>query len=130
MLSDRVRNVLNTRRTKVHTYPYFKVYSGTGTAMGTTDFMTDYISDIRFSTSSSGGETIKVQGTKDGTNFVDLKPVNEATGNHVTSAALATGNYVLPLKEFGHFRQFKFVKSAGVQTGTVGVAFTRPKYTR
>jgi len=130
MLATGLKTIKNTRGTRVHNYAYFKVYSGTAAAMGTTDFTTDYTSDIRFSTSSSGGETIKVQGTKDGTNFVDLLPVTEATGLKVTSAALATGNYALPLKEFGHFRQFKFVKSAAVQTGTVGVAFSRPRLTR
>lgn len=116
----------NSRSVNVLPYSYYKVYQGTAAAMGTTDFLFDAISDIRFQTISTGGETIKIQGTVDGTNFDDLTPNNDTTGQPVSSVNLASGNYTLPLLKFGHYKQFKFVKSAAVQSGTAVFTVSKP----
>ena len=116
----------NSRSIGVLPYVYYTYAIDTATALLTTDFLFDAISDIRFQTVSTGGETIKIQGSVDGTNYDDLTPSIETTGMIVSSVNLASGNYVLPLHKFGHYKKFKFVKSAGVSSGTAIFVVARP----
>ena len=63
-------------------------------------------------------------------NEVELYPTN-VMPNFAEAAKLwhegyASGNYVLPLHKFGHYKQFKFVKSAAVQSGTAIFVVARP----
>lgn len=99
-------------------YPYLLLLSDTAAALGKTSYLPNITSVIRFKTVSTT-ETIKVSGSKDDTTYVDLKPIDEATGTPVTAVALPTGTYRLPLKNFGQFRFFKFTKSAASNAGIV-----------
>jgi hypothetical protein len=104
-------------------YPYLLLLHGTAAALGKTSYLPNITSVVRFQTISTT-ETIKISGSKDDSTYVDLLPVNEATGQPVTSVALATGSYRLPLKNFGQFRFFKFTKSGAVNDGVVAVSTT------
>lgn len=126
MVGLATRSIKNSRRLSTWSYPYYAYATDTATALLTTDFLFDIVSDIRFKTTSSGGETIKIQGSTDGTNYDDLTPMLESTGQPVSSVNLATGAYSLPIFQFGHYRIFKFVKSAGVQTGVAVFVAVRP----
>lgn len=108
-------------------YPHFEYFSGTAAAMGTSAYLPDACSNIRFKTVSTGGETIKVSGSKNNSNFEDLYPIDESTGKQVTSVNLASGTYRLDLRKHGGWKFFKFTKSAAVQTGTVVMVCARPK---
>ena len=101
-------------------FVHYEFFSGTAAAVGTTGFISDWISDVRFQLVMAGGETAIIQGTRDGTNFVTItQVVDEATGNRVTAAvaaALPSGNYKLPLRNLGQWRRFKVTKSAAVSS--------------
>ena len=116
----------NSRSISVLPYAYYLLLNGTGTALGQTAFIFDAISDIRFQTVSSGGETIAVSASTDGTNFDTLTPNDDTTGQPAASSNLASGAYTLPLHKYGHYKIFKFTKSAGVQQGIVALALARP----
>ncbi len=120
------RTIRNSRSVNVLPYVYYAYATDTAAALLTTDFLFDAISDFRFKVTATGGETIKIQGSVDGTNYDDLTPSIETTGMVVSSVNLATGAYVLPLHKFGHYKIFKFVKSAGVQSGTALFVVARP----
>lgn len=98
---------------------YFKYASATAAAVMTTSFQKKMLGDARFKLTFSGSETITVSASRNGTNYETIKPVDEATGNPVAAAALVAGTYKLPLKSFGHYRQFKFTGSSTVDTKTV-----------
>lgn len=108
-------------------YPYYALFSGTAAALGTSANIASLTSDLRFATTSTGGETIKISGSKDNVNFTDLLPINEATGLPVTSVNLATGSYRIPMLKAGQWRHFKFTKSAAVQTGSAVIAAVLPR---
>jgi hypothetical protein len=93
---------------------------------GVTAWMPDMLSHIRFKTISTA-ETIKVQGTKDGTNYTDLTPIDESTGLPFASVNLTSGSYRLPNKTYGQFRQFKFIKSGSTNPGHVVFVVVRSK---
>lgn len=100
-------------------YSYYKYASATAAAVMSTAFLPKMIGDARFKLTISASETITVQGSKNGTNFDVLNPINEATGNKLASTNLVAGVYKLPLKSFGHYRMFKFVGSGTADTKTV-----------
>lgn len=102
------------------------VFHGVAAAVGTSAFIPKMIGNAEVFVAVTGGETMKIQGSKDGTIFVDLTPFDKLTGNKTASVNLPSGNYILPLKNFGHLRQFKFIKSAGVQDSVVSLAVPRP----
>jgi len=104
-------------------YPYLLLLHTVATAMGKTSYLPNITSVIRFQTISTV-ETITVSGSKDDSTYVDLKPIDEATGTPVTAVTLASGNYRLPLKKYGQFRFFKFTKSADSTDAVVAVSTT------
>lgn len=116
----------NSRSVSVLPYVYYAYAADTAAALLTTDFLFDAISDIRFQTVSTGGETIKIQGSTNGADYDDLTPSIETTGMIVASVDLASGSYVLPLHKFGHYKKFKFVKSAATEAGTAIFVVARP----
>lgn len=80
---------------------------------------------IRFCTFTSGAETIKVSGSKDGTNYTDLYPIDETTGNILSTVQLTTGGFKfwrIPTRDAARWRFFKFTKSAGANQGIVLLA--------
>lgn len=109
-------------------FPYLASFSGTAAAVGTTAAIKTLISPLRFITASTGGETIKISASKDGTNYTDLTPIDESTGLPAASVNLASGTYRIPAKKAGAWVHFKFTKSAAVQAGSVavGAALRRP----
>lgn len=114
-------------------FSHFELASGTVAAVLTTAYIQDPLSDWRFKVTLLGGETLKVEGTTNGTNFKTITVVDESTGNRVTAAlqaVLPSGSYKIPLREYGQFRQFKFTKSAAVQAVTLAVAVARPYRSR
>lgn len=105
---------------------YFKYASATAAAVMTASFQKKMLGSARFKLTFSGSETMAVWGSKNGTNFELLTPIDEATGNKTTSSNLVAGTYRLPLKSFGHYRQFKWVGSSTVDTKTVLFAVAVP----
>lgn len=73
---------------------------------------------VKFHVMATGGETIKLQGTRNGTVWEDVTPITVSTGR-AASLTLATGEYQVT---FGPWEAFRFVKSAGVAIGTVAWA--------
>jgi hypothetical protein len=98
---------------------YYKYASATAAAVMTASFQKKMLGDARFKLTISGSETIAVWGSKNGTNFELLTPILETTGNKPASSDLVAGLYRLPLKSFGHYRQFKWVGSSTSDTKTV-----------
>lgn len=98
----------------------YKLTTATAAALGTTNFCTNAISDMRIDLTVIGGETAKLTGLIAGSaTFVDVVPILESTGNPPAApTALVTGVYRLPLAQFAQFRQIKCTKSAAVQSGT------------
>lgn len=96
----------------------FGYFQSTGTALGTTGWIDpDYGSPVVVMIPYlTGGETVAIYGTHDGTNFeAALKPKIITTGQPVAATALVVGTYILDQ----NYREYKFVKSAGVQNGVV-----------
>lgn len=100
-------------------HPYYKYASATAAAVMSTAFLPKMIGDARFKLTISGAETIAVWGSKNGANWELLTPIDEATGNPPSSSNLIAGVFKLPLKRFGHYRQFKWVGSSTGDTKTV-----------
>lgn len=75
---------------------------------------------IEVITVSSGGETIAITGSIDGTNFeAAFKPIVASTGLQASSANLASGTYLIPLGQ--PYQQLKFTKSAALNQGLVSL---------
>lgn len=129
-LIDRTENRLGAINGMGQPYAQLEVFNEvTAAAVGTSAWMPKMLGDLRFVTASTGGETIQVQGSKNGSTWIVLTPIIETTGNPAASSNLASGTYKLPLRTFGHFRQFRWVKSAAVQRSTVAYAVARPYQT-
>lgn len=98
--------------------------SGTGTALGASAQFYPSVSDIVFTTSSSGGETIAVVATLANLKTVTPKVYSVSTGLPATATALASGTYYIKDRETAfNTRLLTFTKSAAVQNGIVsGVA--------
>lgn len=103
-------------------------FSGTGTTVGTTASFLYPVSDIVFTTSTSGGETISVSATL--ANLQTATPIvySKSTGLPVTATALASGTYYIKNYQFGNIRTLTFTKSAAVNTGIVSGVAVKQSY--
>lgn len=98
-------------------------FAGTGTSVGTTAQFYPSVSDIVFTTATSGGETISVSATLGNLQTVAPIVYSTTTGLKVTATTLASGTYFIKNFQLGNIRSLTFTKSAGVNQGTVsGVA--------
>lgn len=105
--------------------PVFDYFNGTAAAVGTSSDLEDLCTDVWVRVATlSGGETVQIQGTVDGTVWsAAIGPYDTSTGNFLAAAAtLGNGVYRLPIKLIAQFRKLKLVKSAGVN-GFVGGFF-------
>lgn len=98
--------------------------SGTGTALGASAQFYPCVSDIVFTTSSTGGETIAVVSTLANLQTVTPKVYFVSSGLPAPATALVSGTYYIKDRETAfNTRLLTFTKSAAVQAGTVsGVA--------
>jgi len=99
------------------------LFVSTAAAVGTiTSPMPYQWGDMKISTVSTA-ETIAITASTDGTNYsATLIPFDLSTGLDHPTGALATGNYVLPVRIHGAFQFFKFTKSGAVNPSSVAVA--------
>lgn len=103
----------------------FATTSGT---VGTTAQFYPAVSDIVFTTSSSGGETIGVSATLPGGVTVTPKVYVVSTGLPATATALASGTYFIKQREFDQIYTLSFTKSAAVNQGIVSGAVIKQSY--
>ena len=102
--------------------------SGTGTALGTTGRFWWPVSDIVFTTLSTGGETISVSASKGNGQTVTPIIYSKTTNLTVTSTTLATGTYYIKLWQLGDIATLTFTKSAGVNNGIVSGVAVKQSY--
>lgn len=122
----------NWRRAKTPTINQEQVitwqFVGTGTSVGTTGSFLYPVSDIIFTTNTSGGETISVSATL--ANLQTATPIvySKSTGLPVTATTLASGTYYIKQFQMGNIRTLTFTKSAGVNNGVVSGVAVKQSY--
>lgn len=103
-------------------------FSGTAVSLGTTAKIYPNVSDVPFTTSSTGGETIAVTCTLANGQTVTPKVYVLSTGLPATASALPSGSYYIKQRELGNIMTITYTKSAGVQAGSVSGCAIKESY--